>query len=224
MLEFATAFAAFLAAHVIPAAFGLRDQMIAAVGRRMYMFGYSAISVALLAWLIWAAQRAPYIELWPPSPWRHAVPLVVMPFALMLLGAAAARANPLSVSFRKATGVPDIGGVLAITRHPILWAFLLWSASHLVANGDLVAAILFGTLALFSIQGMLALDRRSRKQRGEQEWSNLASRSPAVPFTAPLRGRVPAADLAGALAGLGVYAAMLADAHKWLFGVAPVWR
>jgi uncharacterized membrane protein len=193
MLEFATAFAAFLAAHVIPAAFGLRERMIAAVGRRMYMFGYSAISVGLLAWLIWAAQRAPYIELWPPSRWRHAVPLVVMPFALMLLGAAAA-------------------------------AFLLWSASHLVANGDFVSAILFGTLALFSVQGMLALDRRSRKKLGEQEWSNLANRSPAVPFNAPLRGRVRAADLAGALAGLGVYATMLADAHERLFGVAPVWR
>jgi uncharacterized membrane protein len=227
MLEFAASFSAFVAAHVIPAAIGLRERMIAAIGRPAYMAAYSALSVALLVWLIWSAQRAPYVELWPPAPWRYAAPLVAMPFALSLFGAAVVRANPLSVSFRRSGDRPQIAGVLTITRHPILWAFLLWSASHLVANGDLVAVILFGSLALFSLQGMAALDRRSRKKLGEREWSALASRSSAVPFAAVLSGRTAlnfgAVDVAGLVAGLGVYAAMLAGAHAWLFGVVPYW-
>jgi uncharacterized membrane protein len=227
MLEFAAAFAAFVAAHVVPAATGLRERGIAAVGSPAYTAVYSALSVALLVWLIWSAQRAPYVELWPPSPWRHAVPLVAMPVALALLGGAAVRPNPLSVSFRRSGSQSGIGGVLTITRHPILWAFLLWSASHLLANGDLVAVILFGSLTLFAIQGMFALDRRGRKKLGEREWGALASRSPAVPFVSLLRKRTPlrfgGADIAGIFAGLGIYAAMLAGGHEALFGVVPLW-
>jgi uncharacterized membrane protein len=71
------------------------------------------------------------------------------------------------------------------------------------------------------------LDRRSRKKLGEREWSALASRSSVVPLAALLRGRTPlrfgAADIAGLLAGLGIYAAMLAGGHQWLFGVVPYW-
>jgi uncharacterized membrane protein len=150
-----------------------------------------------------------------------------MPVALALFGGAVVRANPLSVSFRRSGGPAEVGGVLTITRHPILWAFLLWAGSHLVANGDLVAVALFGSLALFSMQGMFALDRRSRRKLGEREWYALASRSPAVPFAAFIRDRMPlrfgGADIAGLFAGLAIYAAMLVGGHEWLFGVVPYW-
>lgn len=129
MLEFAVALAAFLAAHVIPAATNLRARAIAAMGRRKYMLVYSLLSVGLFIWVIWSAQRAPYVELWPPTGWRRAVPAVTMPFALALWGAAVTRPNALSISVRRGAGPPRIAGALAITRHPLLWAFLLWSLS-----------------------------------------------------------------------------------------------
>ena len=223
MLEFSLAFLVFLAAHVVPAVYGLRQRMIDLAGRRNYLVLYSALSAALLLWVIWAAQRAPYVELWPPAPWRHAVPLVIMPLALALFGAAIARPNPLSITFRRAHRPTEIAGVLTITRHPILWAFLLWSGSHLVANGDLVAVILFGSLTLFSVQGMFALDRRARRKLGEAEWRALAARAPLVPFARAPRARFARAEVFGGLAGVAVYFLMIGGVHEMLFGLSPLW-
>lgn len=225
MLEFALAFGAFLAAHVVPAASGLRERAIRRFGRRVYMAAYSVISLLLLYWLLRSAQRAPYVELWPPAPWRHTVALLTMPFVFVLLGAGLARANPLSISMVKGGAVAQ--GVLAITRHPLLWAFLLWSAAHVLANGDLVAVILFGSLALFSLQGMVALDRRARRRLGIEEWKRQASSSSTVPFGAILAGRnrlsLGGRDLVGLALGLAGYLLMVAVGHEYLFGVTPYW-
>ena len=227
-MEFGASFIIFIAAHIVPAACGLRERMIAIMGRGRYIAAYALLSTALLLWVIWSMQRAPYVELWPPSPLLNAVPLVVMPVALALLGAAVARPNPLSISFRRAEASEAMNGVLSITRHPVLWAVLLWSASHLLANGDLVAAVLFGSMALFSVQGMVALDRRARKKLGEQVWRELARTSSALPLVALLHGRTDARinswDLVGACAGIAVYLVMLASGHEWLIGISPTWR
>ena len=227
VLEFAVALAAFLAAHVIPAATNLRARATAAIGRRNYLLVYSLLSTGLLLWVIWSAQRAPYVELWPPAAWRLAVPVLTMPIALALLGAAAARPNALSISILRSSGPPRIAGALAITRHPILWAFLLWSLSHVIANGDVVAAVLFGSLSVFSVAGMIALDRRARKRLGEETWRTAAARTSLLPFAAILQRRASwdmgPADVLGAVAGLAAYAAMMGGGHEWLFGVAPAW-
>lgn len=227
MLEFALAFLTFLAAHIVPAVSGVREWAIGAAGRRNYLLVYSGLSAVLLLWVISSAQRAPYLELWPPAPWRHTVPLLTMPLALALFGAAAAIPNPLSVSFGRISGPVQIDGVLAVTRHPILWALLLWSASHLIANGDLVAGMLFASLAIFSVQGMVALDRRARRRLGEAEWRALAGQTSVVPFAAlPSRWRLirfARSELLGALAGLVAYALVIGGLHETLFGVSPLW-
>lgn len=163
MTAFFLALAVFLAAHVLPAATGARPRLIAWLGRRTYIALYSLTSTAALVWLISAALRAPYIALWPPGPATALVPIMAMVPACLLVAGAATRPNPLSVSF--VDGAVDYRqpGVLALVRHPILWAFFLWSASHAIANGDLVALILFGGFALFSLAGMRLLERRARR-------------------------------------------------------------
>ncbi|MGD1877169.1 MAG: NnrU family protein [Kiloniellaceae bacterium] len=168
MLEFLLAILIFLAAHVVPAATGLRARLIARFGRRAYLALYSLVSLATLAWVIWAALTAPYIELWAPSRAAALVPLALMLPAAILLVAAAFQPAPLSVSFR--AGLPDTrpatgrAGLASLLRHPLLWAFFLWAASHLVANGDLVSVILFASLAAFSLAGMGRLERRARQR------------------------------------------------------------
>ena len=171
MIEFAAAILVFLAAHVLPATTGLRGYLILAFGRRAYLVVYSLVSLLTLAWVIVAALGAPYIELWPPGPLTAAVPLIVMLPACLFFAAAATRANPLSVAFVGGPTDPQRPGLLAITRHPILWAFLLWSAGHLVANGDLVALILFGAFAVFSLMGMGRLERRAKNRLSADDFS-----------------------------------------------------
>ena len=168
--EFALALLAFFAAHSLPRATGLRDVALAQIGRRSYVVGYSLLSIGLLIWLISAALRAPYIALWAPNPALVHIALTLMLPACLLLAMAATRPNPLSIAFARGDADRAAPGVLAVIRHPILWAFTLWSAAHLLVNGDVVAVILFGGMAGFGIAGMTLMDHRARREMGLQPW------------------------------------------------------
>ncbi len=216
MFEFFAALAAFLAAHTLPRATGARDRLIARFGRGRYMAAYSAVSVLSLVWLISAAARAPYVEIWAPSPALAAVPMAAMPVAFMLFAAGATRANPASVSFRGGPADAAAPGILALTRHPILWAFFGWSASHLAANGDVVGVTLFGGFAAFSLAGMRMMEARAAA-RGEVEALSLARGGLGERLRRAWSPRL-AAELA---AGLALWAAALA-LHDPVIGVDPL--
>ncbi|MEY8839706.1 NnrU family protein, partial [Cribrihabitans sp. XS_ASV171] len=83
--EYALAMILFVASHFLPRLGGLRERMIGALGRRAYFSLYGALSLALLAWIIGAAGRAPYVELWPPLPWTRWIPNLAMPVAILFV-------------------------------------------------------------------------------------------------------------------------------------------
>ncbi len=112
-----------------------------------------------------AAQRAETVCLWNPAPWQWHVPFIAMPVATFLLVAGLLSANPLSISIR---GGAEPGPITSVTRHPVLWAFLLWAVSHIPSNGTGVALMLFGTMALFSLLGFVLLDLKARKRLGPE--------------------------------------------------------
>jgi len=225
MSRYAVAYLLFLAAHALPAISGLRERIIAAVGRRTYLLGYSALSLALLVFLIAAARAAPSWSLWPGSPALAWVPILAMPFACILLAGGVLAPNPFSISFRTRGFDPRRPGIVAVTRHPILWSFLLWSAAHVIANGDVVAVSLFGGLALYSFAGMWLVERRTRARLGA-DWPALAAPTSRWPFGAQLAGRAVWPDLrdlaVSVVLGLLLYAALLFGGHDWLFGIAPL--
>lgn len=185
--EFVLALLAFVGAHLILPIPPLRARLVALLGRRSYLFAYSTLSIALLVWVVIAARNAPYLPVWPQQPWQALVPLVLVPVAAWFLIAGLAEPNPLSISVR--SDADSLGPMAAITRHPVLWAFLLWSASHLVPNGDLVSLTLFGGLTLLAAAGFGLVDRRTRRRLGETAWQALASRTSVIPFAAALAGR-----------------------------------
>lgn len=82
--EFAFALGLFTASHFVPRLGDLRGRLIARVGRRAYFSVYGVLSLALLVWVVSAAGRAPYVELWPQTPWTRWVPNVVLPASLVL--------------------------------------------------------------------------------------------------------------------------------------------
>lgn len=44
-------------------------------------------------------------------------------------------------------------------RHPMLWGMVLWAVSHLLVNGDLASAVLFGGLGLWAVAEMVLINR-----------------------------------------------------------------
>ncbi len=220
MLEFALALSVFLAAHALPRITGLRDRLIGRFGRAPYLAGYSALSIALVVWLISAAWRAPYLPLWQPSAATAAVPLIVMLPVCLLFAGAAFRPNPLSVSFLGGDTDPEKPGVLALTRHPMLWGFFLWSASHATANGDVVGTIMFGGLAAFSLLGMRILEKRARQRMSPESWERATAIASGALPTRLRRAASPRTALE-ALAGMAIYGLLL-WLHPILFGVDPL--
>jgi uncharacterized membrane protein len=213
--EYGAAWLAFVLSHMLPARPALRRPLVARLGEGGYLALYTLASLAVLGWLIGAAGRAPSLPLWGWAPWQAWVPNLALPLACVLLGLGVAIPNPFSIG-GAGTGAyhPARAGVLRLTRHPVLWALVLWAGAHLPPNGDLAHALLFGGFALVGLLGMRALDGRRRRAWGEAVW---AARQPRA---AGLRGPALLARLA---AGLALWAALLA-AHAAVIGVSPLPR
>lgn len=225
MLELALAFALFIALHSIPAMPRIRRRLVATLGHRTYLIVYSLMSVAALGWLFTAALVVDYIELWAPAPWQAWVALVAAPLGLFLVLAGLFSRNPLSISLR--TGQGESGAIMAITRHPVLWGFLLWALGHLVANGDLRSLVLFGGFAAFAAGGLFMLDRRTRKTLGAA-WPVAAQSSAVIPFKSILAGNAKfRVDTAMTIAAICTTVIVIwlvnAGGHAFLFGADPWW-
>ncbi len=226
--EMSVALAAFFASHVVPARPSVRRALHAHLGSGLYAIAYSAVSLAILAWLIAAARHAPHIQLWDFEPWQLWVPNLVMPLVCVLIAFGVAAPNPFSISIwpgRDPSFDPGRPGIAGITRHPLLWAITLWAAAHAVPNGDLAHVLLFGLFALFGIAGMAALDGRRRAAWGATLWAERAAKTSLIPFAAVVDRRARLSGLSlnplrGA-AALALYATLLA-AHPHLIGVSPL--
>lgn len=223
MSQFLLALGVFLVAHLVPAAPRIRAALIGALGRVAYLVAYSAVSLALLAWVIHAAQNADVVTLWDPAPWQWLVTFVTMPVATFFLVAGLLAPNPLSISVRRGDKVPEIA---RITRHPVLWGFIIWAAAHVLPNGRLVPVILFASMAVFSAAGFTLLDHKARTRLGDETWRTMIRGTSVVPFAALLAGRGRGPKL-GSLAVPAMVSALLfgwfvLQGHRVLIGPDPL--
>jgi uncharacterized membrane protein len=212
-LEFTAAFAAFFITHSIPLRPAVRPQLQRALGPRGFTLAYSALSLAVLAWLIAAAGRAPFVQLWTWAPWQLLVPLIVMLPVCLILSLAIARPNPFSFGgARNETFDPARPGIVRLNRHPLLLALAMWATAHAVPNGDLPHVILFGTFSAFALLGQRLIDRRKQRRMGG-DWDDLSAQVQAAALL-PL-------PLPRLVAGVALYVLLIA-AHPVVFGVSPL--
>ncbi|MCP4327472.1 MAG: NnrU family protein [Alphaproteobacteria bacterium] len=216
---------AFAISHLVLASPPARDSAVGRIGEPAFLVLYSLLSIVLLAWMILAFAAAPYVELWPSGPLLGLAPVVLMPFAFILVIAGYFTLNPTALmqdGKLRSGAAPE--GIIKITRHPAMWAIVLWAAAHILANGDLASLIFFGALLLVAVIGMAMIDRKKRLKLGA-DWERFAAATSLVPFAALIGGRT--ALTLGEIgwwkiaAGLAVYAVFLA-LHSWLFGVTPL--
>jgi len=132
------------AAHLFPVAApaaraGLTERM-GAKGTKGAMAG---LILGGLILMILGYRAAPYEALYTPPGWAVHLNNLLMMLAVLLMGAAK-RANLVSHRL----------------RHPMLTGVIVWAFAHLLVNGDLASAILFGGMAVWAVLSMLFENRR----------------------------------------------------------------
>jgi len=209
--------AAFVLTHLVSGT-PLRATLVALFGEWPYRGLYSAAAFVTLAAMIWAYTVAPRELLW--HGWRLA-PLIVMPFALVLVVAGYGR-NPTMVGAERLLQSEDPArGMIRITRHPIMWGIMLWALAHIAARGDVKSLVFFGAFLLVAALGTLSLDRR---KRADPNWPRFAAASSHVPFVAIAQGRNRLVwreiGWTRPLIALALFFVLLV-VHPWLFGARP---
>lgn len=218
--EFIAAFILFMLAHIVPVRW--KAQLTRTLGRAGYIAAFSVLSLGLLWWLLMAAGRAPYVQLWPQHQWQRWLVNLAMPVAIVLAVFEVGAPNPFSFAGRKTGFDPARPGIVGLTRYPLMWAFAIWAGAHLVANGDLAHVVLFGLMKAFALSGIRAADARAR--RNLPDFDALAAHSSAIPGGALLSGvwrpqKPP--GLARLVIALLVWAGLL-WLHPMVIGVSPL--
>ena len=145
----------------------------------------SLIGLVLIVRGFAAARLAPVVLYVPPSWMRHVAFLFMLPVFPLLLAAY----------------LP--GRIRDATKHPMLVAVKSWAFAHLLVNGRLADAVLFGAFLVWAVADRISLKRRA----------------PQAPRIAP-PGRWN--DWLAVVLGLGLYVFFVAWAHVRLFGVSPL--
>ena len=216
-VHLALATTTFLVTHFAPST-PVRPALVRAVGEWPYRGLYSLVAFATLGWMIWAYAQAPVEPLWPGL---RLVPLAVMPFAFVLLACGYFR-NPTMVGAEKLLASDDPArGVIRITRHPLMWAIMLWAASHVLARGDVASVIFFGGLFALAAIGTISMDSRKKEN---PDWSRFEHLTSNVPFVAIAQGRnrIVWREIGWSRPAIGMAAFVLVLLfHSAIFGAPP---
>lgn len=175
--------ALFFAIHILPTLGGLRGRLVAVLGERAWKILYTVIAAVAIVIIVKGWKAAPFEQVYSPPDWGRYAPFVLMlPVIYLLIG------RRIGTNLKR------------FTAHPMLWAVVLWAASHLLSNGDLRSVVLFGSFAAYSLFAMWWLGVRGKAAVAEQTW----------PWSSEFR--------AGA-ASIAVYV-MFVAVHGWISGVA----
>ena len=181
----------FLAAHSVRiVADEWRTRTIARIGAQAWKGAFSLLSIAGFLLIVWgfSLARSEPVPLWSPPPaLRHLASLLILPAFILLLAAY----------------VPG-NAIKARLHHPMVLAVKTWALAHLLANGNVADALLFGSFLLWAVLSFSAARRRDRA---------------AGTCYAPGRMLPTAATV---VAGSLAWAVFAFSLHGLLFGVQPL--
>ncbi len=141
----------FIGIHSLPWHTTLRTGLINKIGLNPYKGLFSLFAFAGLILMIYGKANAEYQFIWAPPSWGRTLAYPLMFIALLLMPAANLPTN-----------------IKCYTRHPMLWAIVLWSIAHLAANDDLASVILFGAMGLYALLAMLSANKRGASKQSNR--------------------------------------------------------
>ena len=179
----------FLATHFVSST-PLRTVAVDAIGEKAWLGLYTVVAFATIGWMVWAYMRAPLQPLWAAQfPFLRLAPAILMPFSFLLVAGGLLTRNPTAVGQAKALkSDAPARGVLRITRHPMMWGFMLWALAHILARGELKSTLFFGSFLVLAGLGAALIDARKAKTLGE-DWTRFTAATSYFPFAAIAQGR-----------------------------------
>jgi uncharacterized membrane protein len=216
----------FLATHVALAENPVRRIFVRAVGERPFAWGYGAIAVLQLIWIGQAVESAPVVRYWEPPAWAAAVPLLVMPLALLFLVCGFTQNNPTASLASGRLARREVTGILAVTRNPVMWGLGLWSLAHLAVVAEVAETLRYAAFAALALLFLPRIEAKQRAKWGEVAWTDFTARSSNIPFVAMVQGRARLhwREIGGVRLAVTValYVALLLWLHPKIAGV-PAW-
>lgn len=191
MTALVLASALFVGIHVAIAGTRLRDALVAALGERGYLGGFSLLSIGALTWMIMSYAAAPRAPLWITPGWLRDLAMLGVLAAVVLAVIGLITPSPTVTGGAAALDRDDAArGILRVTRHPFLTGVAAWAAMHLLLNGDGASLVFFGALLILALIGPPSIDAKRRRAFGAR-WERFAARTSIVPFAAIAAGRAP---------------------------------
>lgn len=207
----------------------LRAPLAARLGATGFQLVYSLIAFATLGWAVLAFSGAPLGEpYWVAGDGLWALSTVIMLFASILLLGSFVRNPALPMPGASAAARAPAKGVFAITRHPMMWSFALWSLAHVLVSPRPPVIALCAAVAILALVGAAAQDAKKVVLMGDA-WRDWASRTSYLPFGGQLSGRIPWSAASPGMHALGgglVIWALATWAHPLLGAGMPagIWR
>ena len=217
MTSLALASTAFVGSH-FAMSHPLRGPMVGRLGERGFLGVYSLVSLVTLGWMVVAFRSAH-----PGAPflWDAGDAGWIVGSLLLWLGSilfvGSLRSNPAFPTGGAApTSIGDPSGVFRVTRHPMLWGFALWAATHAIVAPTPPSLVLTAAIAILALGGTFAQDAKKERLIGEP-WRTWEQRTSLVPF-----GRGPASPGMFAMVGGTLLFLFATFAHGGI-GAGP-WR
>lgn len=224
-LAVAAATAAFVGSHFL-LSHPLRRPLVQAIGEKGFLALYSIVAAVTLWAISWTYGKAPAtMPLWAVGDGLWTVVTIAMLIASVMLLGSFVRNPALPGGAAGAAASASANGVYGITRHPMMWAFAIWGACHILVYPvakNIVVAVAIMILALVGA----ALQDRKKAALDPQGWPAWQARTSYWPFAAIAQGRARFGKFGAHALGGGVVVWLAATwAHIPIAGwPAGIWR
>ena len=166
----------------------LRRPLVRTLGEPAFGALYSAVAGITLGATVWAYLAAPTTApLWDVGDGLWALSTAAMLVASILLLGSLVR-NPAMPGAAATAATARADGVYAVTRHPMMWSFALWGASHILVYPIAKNIVLSGAIIGLALAGAALQDRR-KAVLDPAGWAAWQGRTSFLPFAAIARRR-----------------------------------
>lgn len=159
----------------------LRGPLVRSMGERPFQGLYSVVALLTFGLMVYFYDRCGRE---PPALWVSGdaawIAGTILMWVASILFVGSFIRNPALLGSPGPRGGPT--GVLAITRHPMMWSFAIWAGVHLAVIGMPKALVLDGAILILAIGGAAAQDSKKKRLMGDA-WHEWTAETAFVPFT-----------------------------------------